>query len=371
MHVLAVGPDGTLYAAGEKPVNGYSVAFVASWQGDGWKDIGVSAPGVAPGNSAVWSMTVDGKGRIFIGGMFLEIAGVKASYAAMYDGKNWSGLPGALDAMTPVTALTTAPDGTVYVGGLVTLNNGIAYSAMLANGKWSLMPGIDYQCHTLNPCMGVLEMTVDAGGTLRAAGQFSIGSTVTGYATWNGSTWVAQPTGGMGIGTAIAVDDDGSVFVCLGDQPGGSRWMVARMGNPVTALGTPGPGDGVYALVVHGGVAYAAFSTTNPGDNTAPWQIASFAIPTKTTSSALPRNIEFGTGRNGKPMLTWKAPAFLRPQSYAVQYRLVGSGEWRDARVVEGRRQAVLPSSYAGKQVDVRVKARGGSWRAVTLVAST
>ena len=368
---LAVGPDGTLYAGGDKEVRGVQVAFVATWDGSTWQDLGVASPGVAPGSSSVWSIAVDTSGRLYAGGMFQEIAGVQVNQLAAYDGKGWSALPGPLSAIMPVPALTIGPDGTLYAGGFFLMNGAYSYAAKLKNGAWSFMQGLDYACPGLNPCMGIMDMEVDSKGTVQAMGQLKIGSTLTGYATWSGTSWTAQPTGGMTAGTAIAIGEDDAVYGCLGDKVGGSQWLVARLGDPVTSLGTPTGNDGIYALVVHEGTAYAAFSTTDPGDPTAPWQVASFALPTKTKASALPRNIRFIDANNGKPTLAWKAPAYLNPGSYRVQYRLAGATEWLRARVLEGLRQAVLPRSYAGDEVDVRVRARGGNWRTVTLVAST
>ena len=367
---LAVGPDGTLYAGGDKRVRGVDVAFVATWDGSAWQDLGVASPGVAPGNSSVWSIAVDSSGRLYAGGLFQEIAGVQVNQLATYDGKGWSALPGPLGAIMPVPSLTVGPDGTLYAGGFFLMNGVYSYAAKLKNGTWSFMQGLDYACPGVNPCLGIMDMELDSKGVVHAMGQLKVGSTLTGYATWDGTSWNAQPTGGMTAGTAVAVGEDGAVYGCLGEKVGGARWLVARMGDPVTALGTPTGNDGIYALVVHDGIAYAAFSTTDPGDPTAPWQVASFALPTKTKASALPRNIRFIDPHNGKPTLAWKAPAYLKPKSYRVQYRLTGTTEWLRAKVLDGRRQAVLPRSYAGDEVDVRVRARGADWRTVTLIAS-
>lgn len=367
VHSLAVGPDGVLYVAGEKSVGQSMAGFVAAWQNGVWKDLGISN---SINGSAVWDIAIDSKGRIYAGGLFTDMGGVQASQVAMYDGKGWSALPGPLTAITPPTAMTIGPGDSLYVGAFVGLGNSFAYGAALKNGQWSLLNGLDYKCPGLNPCMGILSMAFDNQGTLHAAGQFMVGSTLTGYATWDGSAWNARPTNGMTLGTSLALDGSGTPYAALGTKPGGDSWVIARMGDPITALGTPSSNAGTYTLMIADGVAYAAFSTTDPGDNTVPWQVASFALPSKAKASSLPRNIRFITPHNGKPTVAWKAPAFLKPKSYAVQYRMDSKAAWQDATILSGRRQAVLPRSLAGERIQIRVHARGAAWATVWLIAS-
>lgn len=361
IQAFAVGPDGALYSAGSKPINSVDVPFVARWQGSAWKDIGLGSPsGPAPGGGWVSSLAIANDGRIYAGGLFTTFGGARTTNFAVFDGKGWSGPPGDGRMIGPVMALAISR-GVVYVGAFLGVGNSFSYAASLSGDKWSILPGMDYSCPGLNPCLGIVDMAVDSAGTVHAAGQFKIGSTLTGYATWNGNSWTAQPAGGMTIGTAVALDDAGIPYVSLGDQPGGARWMVARMGAQMSVLGDLGGKVGTYALVVNSGIAYAAFTgdSSNPA---APWQVASFALPSKASASAVPRNLRFIESHKGKPTLAWKAPAFATPKSYRVQYRLAPAEPWRDARVLAGVRQARLPASAAGKTLEVRVRVDGGYW---------
>ncbi len=370
---LVVGLDGTLYAGGQIRVGQQSVAFAAVWQDSGWKDLGTASGPLDPMGSELFSMAIDPQGRLVVGGLFRSFGGTEVGSLAMYDGKGWSALPGSLNVIVAVTALAYGPDGTLYVGAFAVLNNMQSYAWSLRNGTWSPMAGsnfLDYSCPGYNPCMGVLDMIVDGKGTVHAAGQMKIGSTLTGYATWDGKSWSPQPASGMTVGASLARDDqDGAMYAALGDQPGGARWMVARMGDPVIALGEPTSNAGTQALTVHAGVAYAAFATGYIGDPAARWQVASYTLPAKAKASAVPRNIRFIDSHRGKPTLAWKAPAFRKPGAYRVQYRVEASDPWTKVKVLEGRRQARLPRSTAGQWVEVRVKARGADWATVRLLA--
>lgn len=370
---LVVAPDGTLYAGGRMRQGQQDVAFAAQWQGSGWKDLGVASGPLDPMGSDLFSMAVDAKGRLVVGGIFRSFGGAEAGSLAMYDGGRWSALPGPLNVVVAATALAFGPDGTLYVGAFGVLNNASGYAWALKNGTWSSLSGgnfLDYTCPGYNPCMGVLDMVVDGAGTVHAAGQLKIGSTLTGYATWDGRSWTAQPANGMTVGASLARDDQaGAVYAALGNQPGGDRWVVARMGDPVIALGTPIANAGTQALTVHGGVVYAAFGEGDLANPATPWQVASFALPAKTKASALPRNIRFIDSHRGKPTLAWKAPAYRKPGAYRVQYRVDGTDPWIKAAVIDGRRQARLPRSVAGEWVEVRVKARGADWATVRLRA--
>lgn len=368
IQALATGPDGTLYSAGSKLINSVSVPFVAAWQGDDWKDIGLGSPtGPAPAGGWISSLAVGNDGRIYAGGLFTSFDGAQITNLAVFDGKEWSGPSGNVNIIGPVMALAVAR-GTVYVGAFLAVGDSYSYAASLSGDRWSIMPGMDYSCPGLNPCLGIVDLAVDGAGTVHAAGQFKIGETLAGYASWGGKAWVARPVGGMTIGTAVALDDAGIPYVSLGEEPGGARWMVARMGEQVSVLGDLGGRVGTYALIVDSRTTYAAF-TGNPADPTAPWQVASFTLPAKASASAVPRNVRFADSHEGKPTLRWKAPAYAATKAYRVQYRLSPSHPWKDARVLSGERQARLPASVAGKMVDVRVCADGGYWITRTLRA--
>lgn len=367
IYALVSGPDGTLYAGGEMPLDGRDAPFVATWSGSDWKDIGVGSSGGLPPNSGwVRALTVTKDGHVYAGGIFTEMGGAQATNLAVFDGSTWSA-PGSIQVITPVTSLASSGSGTVYVGAFVMVDGGYGYAASLTSGTWTRLDGLDFACSGVNPCLGVLDMVVDANGIVHAAGQLKVGSTVTAYATWNGRSWAAQPSNGLGLGVSIAKDDAGAIYASMGLGPGTPPWLVARMGSPISVLGDLGGRVGSYSLVVHSGTAYAAF-TDDAGDPTAPWQVASFDLPKRAAASAVPRNVHVVTS-SGRAVLAWRRPAFQRPDSYRVEYRIGAGRDWQSVRADSATRRAVLPRAAAGNRIDVRVRAAGGQWavRSITV----
>lgn len=361
IHALAVGPDGTLYGAGEMAGDA-KTGFVAAWQDSSWKDLGQIRTSVSPSMPGVWQIAVDSKGRLYVGGMFDRVDGMPVNNLAQYDGKKWSATPGPIQFPAAVTALAVGPKDELYVGAFAVLDPKLAYASVLKQGAWSTLDGLTWDCKGLNPCMGILSMAVDPQGTVHAAGELAVGSTLAAYATWNGSSWTAGATQSMNRASALTLDQAGTAYVAGGQYPDPDKWMVARMSNPPVALGAPTGGIGVWALTVRDGSVYAGFSQGNPDDPTTSTQMAAFALPAKNVVPSLPRNVRIVTAADGRPLVAWKAPAFATSATYQVQFRLEGDKEWRPATVIDGKRLAKLPRGVAGERIEVRVRASGGAW---------
>lgn len=372
INALAVGPDGKLYAGGSKPNGEGGDGFVARWTGSAWVDLGVtSVDGPPPHSDAVNAIAFDSQGRLYAGGMFTVMGGAKVQYLAVYDGSSWSAPPGSVQVITPVTSLAAGKDGQMFVGAFAVVGNTFGYAWSLQRGGWSVLPGLEYDCPGLNPCIGALAMAVDGAGTLHAAGQLKVGSALGGYARWDGRSWSLPAVPGTDGGSAVAVDESGGVYAAIGNRGDSDRWMVARMGDSATALGAPTGGIGVWGLTVNDGVAYAGFSVGGAGSPKDPWQVAAFTLPAKAKASALPRNVHFAGLHGGRPVLAWKAPAYLQPKTYRVEYRLTSGEPWRRVDVAPGTRRVTLPAAVAGHDVQVRIRARGCDWLTVTRSAPT
>lgn len=364
IHSLAVGPDGTLYGAGEMAGDS-NAGFVAAWQGSSWKDLARISTSVSPSNANVWHIAVDSTGRLYVGGMFDRVNGIPVDHLAQYDGKKWSATPGPIQFPAAVTALAVGPNDELYVGAFAILNNSFTYASVLKQGTWSVMDGLNWDCKDVNPCLGILSMAVDRQGTVHAAGVLSVGSTLTAYATWNGRGWTAGATQAMNRGSALTLDQGGAAYVAGGRYPDQEKWMVARVSDPPVALGAPTGGIGVWGLTVRDGSIYAGFAQDNP-DEASSTQMAAFTLPAKATTPSIPRNVRLVEGADGRPMVAWKAPVYAASRDYRVEFRPEGDTQWRELAVVDGQRRATLPRGVAGERVEIRVRTSGGAWAVIS-----
>ena len=111
---LAVGSDGTLYAAGDFPdMDGVAYTRgVAKWNGTEW-----SALGTGLDNDAE-SVGIASDGTVYVGGDFTTAGGVAANHIAAWNGSSWSALGSGLSGgQETVWSIVFSPDGTMYAGG--------------------------------------------------------------------------------------------------------------------------------------------------------------------------------------------------------------------------------------------------------------
>lgn len=206
-YVIEVGPDGRTYAGGGFGDAGPGTTnFLAAWGGSGWSSMGTgfgfSTPPPDPG---VLEMAFDRSGNLFVGGIFESVNGVNARNIARWNGASWSPLGVGLD--TRAEALATAPDGTVYASGNLTIV-GVHKNIVQWDGStWSSVGGQTFGS------LWADALAVDRQGVLYAGGQFS--TPANGIARWDGNAWSALGSGlsAQAVVGTVATDHDGGVYV--------------------------------------------------------------------------------------------------------------------------------------------------------------
>ncbi|HLO29298.1 MAG TPA: hypothetical protein VK249_09195, partial [Anaerolineales bacterium] len=114
---LALDKSGGLYVSSlTSEPNGY----IDYWNGTNWRTITAQLGGDAP---AIYDMTVDANGHLFIGGSFESINGIPAQYIAYWDGSSWHELGKGFNKQ--VNALAFDPGGDLYAAGLFTDAGGL------------------------------------------------------------------------------------------------------------------------------------------------------------------------------------------------------------------------------------------------------
>lgn len=180
------GFDGTLYIAG-----GFGVK---RWTGSAW----VSLPGISGGT--VKALAIDLAGRLVAVGTFTAPAGG----TGYWNGSAWQAMAGGLSSLA--TCVIRAANGTIIVGG------SFAGGIMWWDGAaWHLLGG--GVGGTGTPYLNALAVGPD--GRLYGTGYFSSAG-ATGAANifvWNGISYSALGSGLNGVGTVLACDGRGIVYV--------------------------------------------------------------------------------------------------------------------------------------------------------------
>lgn len=191
LDAIAVGPDGSIYAAGQfTNAGGSAITNLAKYNGSSW-----SALGTAP-NGRVHSLAFDKAGNLYAGGQFTTIGGTSASRIAMYNGSAWVALSSGMTKSAGtciVTTLYVASDGKLYAYGDYDTAGGVsAASIAVWNGaSWSALGA------GLSPTVTGYEAAIyeDEGPGIVVAGAYTLVSNpaVQWLTRWTGSVWVAGP----------------------------------------------------------------------------------------------------------------------------------------------------------------------------------
>lgn len=204
VYVLAIGPDGTLYAGGDFTTAGGGAANrIAAWDGAAWSALGAGM------NGGVNALAISRDGTLYAGGDFTTAGGGAAWYVAAWNGAAWAALGAGLNDI--VYALAVGPDGTVYIGGQFTDvqgGPGGTYNRIVA---WD---GSAYDALGVGTNGAVYALAVGPDGVLYAGGAFTTagGVTVNYIAQWNGMAWFALGIGMDAAVYALAVSSDNVLF---------------------------------------------------------------------------------------------------------------------------------------------------------------
>jgi hypothetical protein len=282
---LATTADGTLYAAADFSSLTVRPLRIARWDGAAWNQLSaLTGEGLG---GPLNDMLAAPDGSIYVAGDFWHAGSVMASGVARWDGAAWHALGSNLHGW--VRSLALGPDGALYAGGDLQLaGEDFALQVVRWNGTaWQSLGGAvtDRNVGTITALAVAPDGTVYVGGLLGGMGFTSIGR-------WNGTVW--QDVGG-GLG-----DPDNGLVQDLAIAPDGSLYAAGRFsvvdgaavdasvarwdGSDWQAIdGATAPWSYVYQLEFHAGSLYAAgetFTMTNPGAGVARWDGAQWqSIP--------------------------------------------------------------------------------------------
>jgi len=182
VYAVAVGPDGTYYAAGRFSQAGPGPALnVARWTGSAWAPMGDGLSGGADGGT-VHALAVARDGTVYAGGSFERSGTTAVRNVARWDGTSWQPLGSGTNRT--VFALAVAADGALYVGGDFITVGGFPYPfiARWSDGAWS----------RVGPNVGgaVEDIAIGPDGDLYITGRsFTLGWGLSGVLRWDGTAW--------------------------------------------------------------------------------------------------------------------------------------------------------------------------------------
>ena len=191
LDAIAVGPDGSIYAAGQfTNAGGTAITNIAKYNGSAW-----SALGTAP-NGRVRSLAFDKAGVLYAGGEFTTIGGTSANRIASWNGTAWSALGAGMTKSAGtcvVTTLYVARDGRLYAYGDFDTAGGVnALGIAMWNGGgwWPLGSGLT---KSVTGYEGAIYE--DEGPGIVVAGFYTLASNpnIMFLARWTGSVWIPGP----------------------------------------------------------------------------------------------------------------------------------------------------------------------------------
>jgi hypothetical protein len=210
--VLAIEPlpNGDLAVAGAfTQIGGVTAAGIAIWNGSNWTGL----PGAS---GTVMALGTDASGRLVAGGQFASIGGVSALNVAVWDGTNWNplgnGLPSgnSFPASPGVHDFALLPNGEIVAAGVLT-----AQVATWNGATWTSLPtppGL---------VLHVTELAVEASGTLICGGWILSSSAVL---RWNGTSWTTLGNLDSEV-TDVELLPNGDVIACgNANNAGVFRW---------------------------------------------------------------------------------------------------------------------------------------------------
>jgi len=169
-----------------------------------WNGAAYSAVG-AGGTGIVLAIEVDGANNYYIGGSFLNWAGVGAAdYAAWWDGSAWAGLSSTALFTAAVRALAIDERNILYLGGTFTDAGGIAEADRICSWNGTSLSALGSGLDG-GPCFTLAldgRNNLLAGGTFLIAGGLGLTNRM---AKWNGASWAHFDVNLPGAGSVPAI----------------------------------------------------------------------------------------------------------------------------------------------------------------------
>ncbi|KAB2880478.1 carboxypeptidase regulatory-like domain-containing protein [bacterium] len=239
--IASKGSD--VYVGGRFDYAGSSlVSFAAKWNGANWSALGSGM------NEAVFPIVVIGN-DVYYGGVFTTAGGVTVNHVARWDGNSWHALGSGTDGNVYAMAVL---NGDLYIGGSFTQAGGVpANNIAKWNGsQWS---AVGTGTNDVIYSMAIAGTDVIVGGNFTVAG----GTSANRIAKWNGSAWSALGSGMNNYVRALAVNNStiyaGGIFTTAG---GNTAYRLAQWdGNSWSSLGD-GANEYVVSLLFYDNILY-------------------------------------------------------------------------------------------------------------------
>jgi len=162
---------------------------IARWSKVNQKWEAVGNPNTGASITQIYCMAFDAAGNLYIGGAFINLAGVAdANYFAKFDGTDWSAVGSGINGA--VNSLAISPTGEIYIGGLFTsasTDTDCNYIAYWSGSAWTpLVTGFSMSLS------GVTALKFHPNGNLLIGGGFTNATTdSTGdyFCYWDGSAF--------------------------------------------------------------------------------------------------------------------------------------------------------------------------------------
>lgn len=242
--VVAGGNSGTF-----GPLN---ANFVAQWNGSTWSTYG-------NGNGGIYDLAQAPSGDVYAAGSFLDSGGTITNRIARWDGSRWNALGQGFNNLA--NAVARLNNGDIVVGGTFTMIGASAPQSPAGRiARWNGTAWDNMGGGTITNGSLINDLVVRPNGDLVAVGTFSAisGVAASGVARWNPTDgWVSMSTGPNGLLNAALALPDGDVvvggsFSVMGGVTAGNlaRWNQLSGWSAFMSGTQNGPGGTVYGLAL-------------------------------------------------------------------------------------------------------------------------
>jgi len=317
---LAVATDGQLYAGVGAYTQGPRACRIARWDGHDWYPLGTGLQGDSPTSlPGVQAIVADPRGGVYVCGEFSKAGGLATPNVARWNGKAWETLGTGLPGSFYVYTLAVAPNGDLYAGGHITLeaNKGSFALVVRWNGSaWSRVGGFadsGTRCQGAGNPSEVYALTAAPTGELYVGGIFSAVDGVPAHnlARWDGTAWHAvgdSSTLNLGCQVhALALAPNGDLYVggeFENSSPIPTHNLARWDGRTWHAVG-PGFNGPVLALAcASGNRLIVGGSFTTFGNNSV--AASHFAVLDPTVGQLMGRSTVRSLGPGAKRMPAWR-----------------------------------------------------------------